>query len=422
MIRISILLWLMFSFVRVYAQPLLKPEDALALALKQNFDIELARTDSAVATNNQFAGNAGQLPQLNLSGSAVKQSNNLHQTFSSGLEVNKSGVGSSNINLSLGLSYTLFDGFKMFAAADRLRFSKEQSLASLRQSIDQISMQVLNAYFDIVRQEQLLKVTQQSIEAANVRLNIARQKLQLGSSDQVEVSQAGIDLNTFKAQEIRQTLALEQAKVRLNQLLARPADESFAVIDTIIVQTPPNEFKPASVEVLQRQTMVANAMVRELKAGRWPTISFNPSYSFARSESDAGFSLLNQTDGLNVGLGINWRLYDGNRLNRQIKAQQLQVQRIETGKQQLISLERAQWQQSKLAFEAASKLMLLEQGNRTEAGKVLSIILERYRLGSTNAIVVKDALKSYEEIAGRSVTAAYEAKMAELQLRRLAAK
>ena len=98
----------------VTAQTPLTLEDAIRTGLLNNYQIRLVKNDSAINAKNATAGAAGMLPTLSMNGLATQSTNNLNQKFSTGLEVQRNGVGSGNINGNIALNWTLFDGFKMF--------------------------------------------------------------------------------------------------------------------------------------------------------------------------------------------------------------------------------------------------------------------------------------------------------------------
>jgi outer membrane protein TolC len=59
-----------------HAQKVLTIDEAMALALKNNFDISVSKSEAAISATNNTAGAAGMLPSINLTGSgnyALKQ-------------------------------------------------------------------------------------------------------------------------------------------------------------------------------------------------------------------------------------------------------------------------------------------------------------------------------------------------------------
>jgi len=64
--RTIYLFLLFFIFQSGIAQPILRLEEALNIALQNNFDIVLAKNNASIASTRNDAGNAGMLPNIML--------------------------------------------------------------------------------------------------------------------------------------------------------------------------------------------------------------------------------------------------------------------------------------------------------------------------------------------------------------------
>ncbi|MEI7504344.1 MAG: hypothetical protein WCJ61_13770, partial [Paludibacter sp.] len=78
-LKISLLSIIIFLVSSTNAQQKLTIDDAISIALKTNFYILVAKNDATIAKVNNTAGNAGMLPTLELTGSAVVGQSNTHQ-------------------------------------------------------------------------------------------------------------------------------------------------------------------------------------------------------------------------------------------------------------------------------------------------------------------------------------------------------
>ena len=77
----SLLFILCYITLQAGAQRLLTLEEAIATALKQNFDIQLSKNDSAVAALNYSYRNAAFLPRLNANAGTTWNNNKQTQEF-----------------------------------------------------------------------------------------------------------------------------------------------------------------------------------------------------------------------------------------------------------------------------------------------------------------------------------------------------
>src|SRR4051794_30499763 len=84
---------LVWCGVTMQAQEVLTLEQAIDIALKNNYDIRISKNDAEIASRNNTAGNAGMLPKVTGVLSDNYTLSHLNQQFTSGLEVNKNNVG-----------------------------------------------------------------------------------------------------------------------------------------------------------------------------------------------------------------------------------------------------------------------------------------------------------------------------------------
>jgi outer membrane protein len=104
----------------VQAQDTLTLQSAIEMALRQNYSIQIARNQSDIATNNNTIGNAGFLPSVTAAAVASSSNTSIRQEFNNGNTINRAGAAASAVAANVALSWTIFDGLKMFATRDRL--------------------------------------------------------------------------------------------------------------------------------------------------------------------------------------------------------------------------------------------------------------------------------------------------------------
>ena len=91
-------------------QSLLTVEEAIANALKNNFEIRLAKNDSAAAALDYQFRNAAMLPRLSANAGLTLNNNDQYQKFTDGAIRQRKGIRSENLTTSVSLNWTLFNG------------------------------------------------------------------------------------------------------------------------------------------------------------------------------------------------------------------------------------------------------------------------------------------------------------------------
>lgn len=402
-------------------------EQAIEAALKNNYDILIAKNQATQAKNNNTLGNAGMLPRLDLNASSTLANNATKQEFASGLVVDQSGVQSKNISTGAYLTWTVFDGLKMFATKERLQELESMGELNTKVQIENTLVKVITAYYTIAMQKQVISGLKENIAVSEERLKIAQKKLEIGSASKMDMLQAKVDLNALNSTLIRQNTLLHDAKANLNQLLLQPAEQEFDVLDSIplINQYKYEELQNAILSnnsdllFAQKNIEINKYAVRENRSLSYPKLNLNANYIFSRAQNQAGFSLLNQNLGLNLGFTASWTIFNGFVNSNAVKNMQLTVQNSIYEYDNLKSLTQLNLLKVFKKYQDDASVLALEEESKQLAKENLKIALERFRLGATTSIELKVAQQTYEEATNRLAEARFNAKISETQLLKL---
>lgn len=402
-------------------------EQAIELALKNNYDISIAKNISKEAVNNNTLGSAGMLPRLDLNASGSFANNATKQEFSSGLVVDKSGVQSKNISTGAYLTWTVFDGLKMFATHQKLQELESMGELNAKIKIENTIVNVITAYYSIVMQKQMINGLKENIAVSEERLKIAQKKFDIGIASKVDVLQAKVDLNALKSKLMRQNTILSNAKADLNQLLIQPVEQDIDVKDSIPLM---NQYKYEDLKnsimannsdllFAQKNIEVSKYMIQEGKSAYYPKLNLNANYIFSRAQNQAGFSLLNQNLGVNLGFTASWTIFNGFNTTNNIKNLQLNLENTHYEYENLKTLTQLGLVKAFKKFQDDLAILKLEEENQLLAKENLDIALERFRLGASTSIELKVAQQSFEDSINRLSDARFNSKISETQLLKL---
>jgi outer membrane protein len=323
--RSWIVLLLLFSVGSLAAQDKLTVEQAIALALNKNFDIQLAQNAAEAAGINDKYAIGAFLPTVNASASIVRNANQQEVAYSGVRDTLNSEGRAEAVNTlaSVQLNWVLFDGGKMFIARNRLAALDEQAQLNLKSQIVNTISSVIVSYHDIVRQKQQLKAVEEQLAVSDERVKLATRKLDVGIGAKPELLQAKVDYNTFKTLAIQQEANIQLLKEQLNNLTGLQLEAAYDVSDTIIIDlTLQRETVEAGIEtknfLLQsnrKNVEVAEYLVRERRADFLPVISLTSAYNYNQTENivliDPLRPFFNQTDGYNFGLTASLPIFNG---------------------------------------------------------------------------------------------------------------
>jgi len=422
---------LLFAAPKIFAQKNLTVDEAIATALKNNYDIELARNDSAsYALDNSYA-KAAFLPRLNATTGLVFNNNNQLQKFSDGTERGRNGIRSNNFVTSVLLNWTLFDGGKMFVTKDKLaEFVKLGELNIKNQMVTTVA-DVINNYYGIVHQKQQLKAIEEQMSINEVRVKVADKRLSTGLGAKPELLQSKLDLNAQKAARLNQITLIALLKEQLNQLMNVPLQTPYDVSDSIPINTGITlgeimgsaESTNPSLLVTKKNLDIAGFTLRERKADRWPVVSFNSAYNYSRTDNKAVVNpftaLYSRNNGYNYGIGVIIPILNGFNTKRLIQQAQLDIEYLNISYQNQKAKIDVNIINAFKGYEMQKEALALEDENILLAKENVSIAVERYRLGITTFIELRETQKSLEDAYNRLLAARYNTKLAETELMKL---
>jgi outer membrane protein TolC len=416
-------------FFNAQAQKILILNEALKLALENNFSIQVARNEAEISKNNNYAGAAGMLPTLAASANQDNVVNNTQQKFLNGTENNRDVAKSNQLNAGVELGWTIFDGLKMFATKNKLNQLQEIGELKMKLQIEQIFSRVIRAYFEIVQLKKVLNALQQSVTISTERLKLTNDKFTLGKVSKAEVLKAQVDLNTDKSAYMKQLNTLQNAKINLNQLLARSLIIDFEVAENILINKDLKlnelqnkaQLQNTNLLIVKKNNQISSTIINEIKAERLPTLQFKTGYNFNKQSSEAGFLQSSQNNGFHYGAALNFNLFNGFTTDRRITNAILNLKSTDiTLKDSLNKLDLAV-KQTFNNYSLALQLLALEIENIDLAKNSFELVNEQYKVGVITAIELRDAQQKLLLSETQLSTLQLEAKIAEIELQRLCA-
>lgn len=409
------------------AQEVLTPEDAVAFAVNKNFDIVIAKNEADIARINNNKGAAGMLPKINVTTGDVFNLNNINQKFNTGSEVKKNWVTVNAFNAAANLNWTVFDGMKMFATKERLSALQSQSEIKLKEQMQNTVAQVLGQYYQVVLQKQQIKALNESAGYSEERVKLSQKKFDVGYSDKTPLLQAQVDYASQQGAILKQQALLQEAKAKLNQLMGRDPSTDFEVLDTITITDVPEmkvyrdtaTLKNYSILAAQKDIDIAKLEKKEINSQRLPSINFGAGYSFNQNNSKAGLQLFNRSYGPVLGLNATIPIYNGGVFKKQLQASAVNIATKEILVDQLKNDLDTRVTMAYRDYEFARKVLEIDEANVKTASENVAITLDRFRLSQANSLDMRQAQVSYEDALFEVIQARYNAKVAEIELRRL---
>ena len=424
--------------ISLNGQAMISLDEAIAAALENNFDIRLAKNDSAVAALDYSYRNAVFLPRINGALGTNWTNNNQKQEFTTGN--NREGnVTTSNVNAAINLNWTLFDGLKMFVTRKKAEEYIHLGELEIKNQVINTVAEVVNTYFDIVRQKQQLRAVEEQMSISQTRVDLSQRKLEIGVGTKPELLQSQVDLNAQKAAQLQELSLIVELKEKLNHLVnpslsndqGNTSSTDYEVSDSIPINEEITLNEIQSVLVTnnpllaydQKNIDIAGLSLKELKADRYPTVQFNSAYNFTKTNNNVALNpalpIYNRNQGLNYGFTAAIPILNYRNTSRLISQAELNIGFLQLEYDNQKAMLHLSVLNAFHEYELQKQSLHLEEDNILLARENVNIILELYRLGSATYLQLREAQKSLEDAYNRLIAARFNTKLAETELLRL---
>lgn len=402
--------------------------DAINLALKNSLDIQLAKNNVEISTINNHPGVAGALPTVTATANDNEQIVSINQKFPDpSRNTTRNNVSSNNLSVGVTGTILLSNGYRVVTTKKRLNELVIQNRYLLDAQIQNTMAAVATRYYDVVRQQEFIKTIEQSIDVFQKRLDILLARKEAGLSNNADIFQARLDLNAQVQLKQQQELVIQQGKTDLLNLLFLNPDSTITIQDTIIVE------RNLSLENIRTklkdnpQLLSANEQIKineliekETEALGMPTLRANTGYNFNNTRSGAGFILQNQSYGPFISLNLSIPIYNGTAFKRQQQVAEINSKNAVLQKETLVQTLETGAVRTYQAYKNALQQLETEVENYKLSMQLVDLVLKRFELNQATIIDVRQAQQSFETSGFRLLNLNYTAKLAEIELKRLA--
>ena len=417
---------------------LLSKQDAATLALENNFGIQIAQNQVAIADNNQGILNSGYLPTVTANASADYNRDdstiefpgqvNEDGTPRPDLEINKAEA--QRYNSSVTVNYTLFDGLGRRYNYKRLKEQYQLSELQARETIENTLLQLFSVYFEVARLTENANVLQQALEISTQRIIRSEYAFEYGQNTKLDILNAQVDVTNDSINLLNTQQELANTKRDLNVVLNQDLNTKFEV-DTLIQFLPrlqlvelmeASEDNNVAILQTQRNLAINQYDIKVNQSGYLPTIGLNGSYGWNLNQSAASAffpGVNNETFSVGLGASLTWNLFDGGGTNVRVRNAKIAFENQELLQEQVklevsrdIANALAIYENRLKIFRIQEQAVLTNQNNfeRSE---------EQFKLGRITSIEFRQAQINLLNAQTNKNLAKYDAKLAELQLLQL---
>lgn len=400
--------------------------NCLEKGLENNYSLRISRNQEEVAHNNATLANAGYLPSIDLNAgynADLANSDSKLRTTGETTEVRNSF--DQSLNAGIGVSWTIFDGFKISTNYKQLKELERMGELNMRITLEDFIAGLTAEYYNFIHQKLRLANYYYAVKLSKERLRIVEERYNIGNFSRLDYQQAKVDFNADSAQYIKQQEVVLTSRIALNEMMA--IDEVYTPIETnesTIVSDTTLQFgqlwekmlaNNAALLLANRSNTLAELDYKKVISRNYPYVRLNAGYDYTFNKYDTNSYTSRSNWGGSAGVTVGFNLWDGNR-KRERRNAKIEIENARLERNRLELALKAELGNLWQAYRNNIQLLNLEKQNVITARENHEIAKERYMLGDISGIEMREAQKSLLDAEQRLLSVEYDTKLCEISL------
>jgi len=400
-------------------------DQAIQIALERNISVVTAQNALQAQQSAVTAAYGSLLPSVSTSGSWQRAQRETQTSYIPGfgnLPIPQSTTTNS-FNTSLSSSVVLFNGFANAGNVKRATANAVSAEHSLDRTRQGVVYQIQSLYLNLLRNEQLLKVSQDNLKRSQRQLEQIQEANRVGSRSLADVYRQQVQVANDELALIQAQNNYDKAKADLIFALGLNVTDEYEFRDpSIKSEADTTEFKAVLDRYQDYRSLVSEALtarpdylsaienvnaassaVTVARGAHFPSISAFVSYGLNSSEIDK----LRDNRNLLWGLNISFPLFNGWQTTNQVQQAKINLRNAEEQLSQAERQVQVDIKKSLLDLEAAQKQVQVTMESVISATEDRRIAEEKYNLGAGTLLDLLTANANYTLALSNKVNAAY---------------
>ena len=301
-----------------------------------------------------------------------------------------------NLQATLGLRQPVFAWGRYLNAYQGAQLDLEAVRTELQSGLNQLSLDVSEAFHGVLLAQEFAKVAQQSVALVQEQLNMAQKRFDAGAVTNFDVLRAEVQLANTKTQLIqarnRVVVAQNAFKNLLNIDLAdeihltgsfKFPEESNLELDALILLAKENR---PEIQQLELSEAAGQKRVDVAKTGNRPDVSL-----FSNYQVDDNEKLTKMNRIWNIGVQINIPIFDGMATRANVQQAKSGLEQMQLAKHQRINFVEFEVRTAYLNLIQAKSSIDVQKETVAQAEESMRIANLRYDNGMLTSVELTDA-------------------------------
>jgi adhesin transport system outer membrane protein len=402
----------------LFPEETLSFKEAVAIALERNHRVLMARNNADIARNNVHIGNADLLPGVNLSSSA---------TFQDPAPGSGESAAATTTTAQVQVTYTLFDGLGNVYRYKKLQAGGDLGELEARDAIEATLLEVGTAFYTAASAYENVQIARELLSISAERLARAKKRSAYGQARTIDVLSAQVDYRADQVTVTQAKFLWDESRRRLNVLLDRQIDHVFTIDTTVTFRQEfdPDQLKASALAnnaayLAAQKRLAQSGYELQIARSRFlPRLDFSGSFGYSQTAPRLEIGFGDAEPALRLGATLSLNLFNG--FKTRIQSRNAAIQQ----KNQALTLAQTRLNLEKEVISAyesyrnSLQVLDLEKEYVEAAGLNFKRTRELYGLGQVTTTQFREAQLNLIRSRSSEATAKYEARIKEIELRRL---
>jgi len=427
MLRASVVWWGVFLSAGVLAQqqPIaLTLEDSIRIALQNSRSLRSVIQDERKANARLREAKGAGLPQLDISANYRRLDRVPKAKFPSfdpttgtfafsEIEIQPIDSGTATVSVSQvvdisGVVRTATDAASLFSRIANLDVERTRN---------EVVLQVKQAFYDVLRAQELVKVAEEALRNAQIRRNLAQAAVEAGVSPRLDVIRADAAVAAAQQAVIAARNALQLAKSAFNNVLGRRVDEPVELLSADEPLPEPADFHRCLQEALAKRPEVLQADLGVALAEKQIIVARREQLPSVIVRGQWDFNLKTSTfqpreSSFTTIAAVQFKIWDSGQTQGRVEQARADVDKAKITSENVREGIALEVRNAYLGLqEAREKVAVAEKGLQA-ATESLRVARLRYEAGVSNQLELSDAELAYTQAEQNLVNARYDLRVA----------
>ena len=399
--------------------------DCLSMAFTRNHQLKAAGLSVQSATAAFHASKSQRLPAVTLSGLYTR----IGEITSFSIPMGPGGAkrtlqfGTPNrINADIKVQLPLFTWGRVNNSIALAHTGILLASAQQRQQRISLTARVLQGYYSILLNQEVIRLHEANVERASHHLNVSLTKYKAGLVPRLQTLQAEVQLKNARTQLHDSRKKKKKSLILLGTLIGKP-ESDIALADTIRYQPVYVDeqsliqqavARRSDLETLRLRRQMTQSQIQLAHSGNKPNLFFFSGYNVTN-----GFDPMEPEkfiDNYNAGIQLTFPVFDGFASNRKVEQTKLEYDALLEQEQEVHELIRLQVCQSVIALQQAAAKIEAQKENIRISQETLKTAERQYRDGLVSSLDVLDAQQMLNQAELLHVQAIFNHIMAKLAI------